>query len=56
MEKLQQELDRLIATLPNADAFRASLDRLVSVYPFNDYVSSSITSFTLTSFTLTVFV
>ncbi|MBI3921634.1 MAG: hypothetical protein HY318_09475 [Armatimonadetes bacterium] len=37
MEKLQQELDRLIATLPNADAFRASLDRLVSVYPFNDY-------------------
>jgi hypothetical protein len=37
MEKLQQELDRLIATLPNADAFRASLDTLVSVYPFNDY-------------------
>jgi hypothetical protein len=37
MEKLQQELDRLIATLPNADAFKASLDTLVSVYPFNDY-------------------
>jgi hypothetical protein len=37
MEKLQQELDRLIATLPNADAFRASLDTLVSMYPFNEY-------------------
>lgn len=37
MEKLQQELERLIATLPNADAFRASLETLVSVYPFNDY-------------------
>ena len=37
MEKLQNELDRLIATLPNAKAFRDSLDTLVSVYPFNDY-------------------
>lgn len=37
MEKLQQELDRLIATLPNADAFWSSLERLVSVYPFNEY-------------------
>lgn len=37
MEKLQDELDRLIVTLPNAKAFRDSLDTLVSVYPFNDY-------------------
>lgn len=37
MEQLQKELDRLIATLPNADDFRARLETLVSVYPFNDY-------------------
>ncbi len=37
METLQNELDRLIATLPNVDAFRANLETLVSVYPFNDY-------------------
>ena len=37
MEELHQELDRLIATLPNADAFRATLETLISVYPFNDY-------------------
>jgi len=37
MEKLQQELDRLIATLPDAEAFRARLDTLISVYPFNEY-------------------
>jgi hypothetical protein len=37
MEELQQELDRLIATLPNARAFRESLENLVSVYPFNEY-------------------
>ena len=37
MQRLQEALDRLIATLPNADAFRASLETLFSVYPFNDY-------------------
>lgn len=37
MEKLQQELDRLIASLSNSDSFRARLDTLVSVYPFNEY-------------------
>lgn len=37
MEILQKELDDLIATLPDVDAFRASLETLVSVYPFNDY-------------------
>lgn len=37
MEKLQEELDRLIATLPNADDLHARLETLVSVYPFNDY-------------------
>lgn len=37
MEELQKELDRLIATLPDVDVFRASLETLVSVYPFNDY-------------------
>ena len=37
MEKLRGELDDLIATLPNAEAFRSSLATLVSVYPFNEY-------------------
>jgi hypothetical protein len=37
MEKLRAELDNLVATLPNAEAFRASLDTLISVYPFNEY-------------------
>jgi hypothetical protein len=37
MENLKRELDRLIASLPNADAFRTSLETLVSMYPFNDY-------------------
>ncbi len=37
MEKLRAELDDFIATLPNAEAFRASLDTLISVYPFNEY-------------------
>jgi hypothetical protein len=37
VEKLQQELDRLVATLSDAETFRASLDSLVSVYPFNEY-------------------
>jgi hypothetical protein len=37
MEKLQKVLDSLTATLPNAEAFRRSLDTLVSVYPFNEY-------------------
>ena len=37
MEKLRAELDNLVATLPNAEAFRASLDSLISVYPFNEY-------------------
>jgi len=37
MERLRNELDALLATLPNAKAFRASLETLVSVYPFNEY-------------------
>lgn len=37
MEKLKQELDRLIATLPNAVDFRQRLQDLFSVYPFNEY-------------------
>lgn len=37
MEKLQSELDSLIATLSNVNAFRESLENLVSVYPFNEY-------------------
>ncbi|MBI3852625.1 MAG: hypothetical protein HY298_20400 [Verrucomicrobia bacterium] len=37
MEKLKQELDRLIATLPNEKNFRSKLESLVSVYPFNEY-------------------
>lgn len=37
MEKLRTELDALVAALPNADAFRSSLETLISVYPFNEY-------------------
>lgn len=37
MEKLQKELDRLVAALPNAADLRSRLESLVSVYPFNDY-------------------
>ncbi len=37
MEKLKQELDRLIATLPNEADFRQKLADLFSVYPFNEY-------------------
>jgi len=37
MEKLKEELDRLIEKLENADDFRATLEDLVSVYPFNEY-------------------
>ena len=37
MEKLKQELDRLIATLPDETEFRHKLSDLFSVYPFNEY-------------------
>ncbi len=37
MEELRKELDDLVAALPNAEAFRSSLETLVSVYPFNEY-------------------
>ena len=37
MQILKQDLDRLVATLPNVTEFRRKLDGLVSVYPFNDY-------------------
>ncbi len=37
MEPLQQELDRLLGTLHDADEIRSRLETLVSVYPFNDY-------------------
>lgn len=37
MEELKQELDRLIATLPNEAEFRQKLSDLFSVYPFNEY-------------------
>lgn len=37
MEKLEKELDRLIATLPNAGEFRNRIESPVSVYPFNEY-------------------
>ncbi len=37
MEKLQQELARLLETLADADQVRSQLDTLISVYPFNEY-------------------
>ena len=37
MERLQEELDALLAQLPNREEFQDRLDSLVSVYPFNEY-------------------
>jgi hypothetical protein len=37
LEKLQKELQELIATLPNADEFHSRLESLISMYPFNEY-------------------
>ena len=39
MEKLQAELDQLLAQLNNEDEVKARLDTLFSVYPFNEYES-----------------
>jgi hypothetical protein len=37
MEHLQEELQKLLNQLPDADAIRLRLDNLISVYPFNEY-------------------
>lgn len=37
MEKLREQLDKLVSKLENADKIRAKLDELVSVYPFNEF-------------------
>ena len=37
MERLQEELDSLLARLPNERDIRERFDSLVSVYPFNEY-------------------
>lgn len=37
MEKLKSQLERLIKRLENSRDFRASLEHLKSVYPFNEY-------------------
>ncbi|MGH8477037.1 MAG: hypothetical protein ACRER2_14915 [Methylococcales bacterium] len=37
MEHLQEELDRLIESIPDNSEFRTRLDNLTSIYPFNDY-------------------
>ncbi len=37
MEKLKQQLDRLIDALPNKQEFRNGLEGLYSVYPFNEF-------------------
>jgi hypothetical protein len=37
MEKLQQELDKLLAQLSDADDVKARVQTLISVYPFNEY-------------------
>ena len=37
MEHLQEELDSLLAKLPNEKEVRDRLESLVSVYPFNEY-------------------
>lgn len=37
MQQLEAELDRLLATLPDAADIRSRVESLVSVYPFNEY-------------------
>lgn len=37
MEHLEEELDLLLAKLPDEEAVRQRLDSLVSIYPFNEY-------------------
>lgn len=37
MEKLRTKLDKLIEKLERSEDFKASLESLVSVYPFNEY-------------------
>lgn len=37
MEKLKEELDILIASLPDEQEFRRRLENLFSVYPFNEF-------------------
>ncbi len=37
MEKLQTEINRLIERLEDAEGFRAKLEELISVYPFNRF-------------------
>lgn len=37
MEYLQEQLDSLLAQLPNEDEIRDRINSLVSVYPFNEY-------------------
>ena len=37
MEKLKEDLDRLVAALPNEKALKSKLHNLFSVYPFNEF-------------------
>jgi hypothetical protein len=37
MEKLRQQLNELLNRLENTNEFRAQLDELISVYPFNEF-------------------
>jgi hypothetical protein len=37
MEKLKAQLDKLVEKLENAEDFKASMETLVSVFPFNEY-------------------
>ncbi|MFW6114348.1 MAG: hypothetical protein ACOC7K_01255 [bacterium] len=37
MEHLQEQLDQLLAQVPDAHAIRERLENLVSVFPFNEY-------------------
>jgi hypothetical protein len=52
MEKLKEQLDELIAELPDEQEFRRKLDGLFSVYPFNEfeYIISTLLSKDLLSF------
>ena len=37
MERLENELNRLLSELPDEEKFKQRLHNLVSIYPFNEY-------------------
>jgi hypothetical protein len=52
MEKLEQDLNKLIDKIDDVDDFRQNLDRIISVYPFSkyEYIISSLLNKNILSF------